>query len=118
MFGKCDPEIQKYRQQLIANTQFQPCRVFVRNDLVERKIKSRRVSSKIFSKFKEKLGLDPNKYHFDEQDIISALQVPFEGEIMHTQYCVQNKRLDFYFPKHKFEIEIDEHGHVDINFLR
>ena len=48
MFGKCDPEIQKYRQQLIANTQFQPCRVFVRKDLVERKITSRKVSSTKF----------------------------------------------------------------------
>ena len=40
-----------------------------------------------------KLGLDPNEYSFDEQDIIGALQVVFSGEIMHTQYCVQNKRL-------------------------
>ena len=63
------------------------------NDLVERKIKSRRVSSKKVLKFKEKLGLDPNCYVFLEQDIISALQIAFEREIMHTQYCVQNKRL-------------------------
>ena len=73
MFGKCDPGKQKYRQQLISNTQFQPCRVFVRNGLVERKIRSRRVPSKKFLKFKENLGLDPNKYYFDEQDVISAL---------------------------------------------
>ena len=90
IFGKCDPEKQKYRQELIPNTQFQPCRVFIRNNLVQRKIKSHRVTSKKVFKFKEKLGLDPNKYNFDEQDIISALQVPFEGETLHTQYCVQN----------------------------
>ena len=34
---------------------------------------------------------------------------------MHTQYWVQNERLDGYFPKHKLGIEIDECGHVDRN---
>ena len=57
-------------------------------------------------KFKEKLGLDPNKYSFDEEDVTRALQIPFEGEIMHSQYWVQNKRLYGYFPKHKLGIEI------------
>ena len=58
IFDKCDPEKQKYRQELIANTQFQPCTVFLRNDLVERKIRIRRESSKKFLEFEEKLGLD------------------------------------------------------------
>ena len=44
------------------------------------------------------------------------MQVAFEEEIMHTQYCVQNKRLDCYFPKGKLGIEIDEYGHVDRYF--
>ena len=35
---------QKYRCELTHNAKLQPCRVFVRNDLVERKIKSRTVS--------------------------------------------------------------------------
>ena len=52
---------------------------------------------------------------FDEQ-AISSLQVAFEGEIMHTQYCVQNKRLDFYFSEHKLGVEIDEYGHSDRDF--
>ena len=38
IFDKCDPEKQKYRHELMPNTEFQPCRRFVRNDLVERKI--------------------------------------------------------------------------------
>ena len=37
---------QKYRCELIHNAEIQPCRLFVRNDLVERKIKSRTVSWK------------------------------------------------------------------------
>ena len=101
VFDKCDPKKQKYRHDLISNTLFQLCRVFVCNDLVERKIKSRTVSSKKILEFKEKLGLDPKKYYFYVQDIISALQLAFEGKITHTQYCVLKKRLDLYFSEHK-----------------
>ena len=85
IFDKCDPEKQKYRHELMPNTKFQPYRRFARNDLVERKIKSCRKASEKFLKFKEKLGLDPDVVTCDEQDIISALQVSFEGEIILTQ---------------------------------
>ena len=88
----------------------------MRNNLVQRKIKSRRVSSKKVLEIKAKLGLDPNCYVFLEQDIISAMQIAFEREIMHTQYCVQNRRLDLYFPKCKLGTEINNYGHVDRNF--
>ena len=37
IFDKCDQEKQKYRQELTPNVKYQPCRVFVRNDLVEKK---------------------------------------------------------------------------------
>ena len=53
IFDKCNPEKQKYRQELTPNEQYQRCRVFVRNDLVERKIKSCRKSSKRFLEFKK-----------------------------------------------------------------
>ena len=75
-------------QEKILNEKFQRSRVFVQNDLSKRKIRSRRLASKQFLEFKEKLWLDPNEYSFDEKDIISALQVAFEWEIMHTEYCV------------------------------
>ena len=48
IFDKCDLEKQKYRYQLLPNTEFQPCRRFVQNDLVEQKIKSCRRKSKKF----------------------------------------------------------------------
>ena len=54
IFDKCDPKKQKYRQELTPNAKYQRCRVFVRNDLVERKIKSCKKSSKMFSEFKKK----------------------------------------------------------------
>ena len=116
IFDKCDPKKQKYRHELMPNTEFQPCRRFVRNDLVERKIKSCRKSSKRFLEFKKKLGLDPNLVTCDEQDIISALQVAFEGEIILTQYCIENKRIDAYFSEYKLGIEIDEYNHEGRNF--
>ena len=52
-FDKCDSEKQKYRHELMPNTEFQPYRRFVRNDLVERKIKSCRKSSKKILEFKK-----------------------------------------------------------------
>ena len=97
IFDKCDPEKQKYRQELTPNAEYQRCRVFVRNDLVERKIKSSRKSSKKFLEFKKTLGLDPDVVTSDEQDIISALQVVFEGETILTQYRIKKKKLDAYF---------------------
>ena len=115
IFDKCYPEKQKYRQELTPNVEYQRCRVFVRNDLVERKIKSSRKSSKLFLEFKKKLGLDINSVTCDEQDIISTLQTAFEGEIILTQYCIENKRIDAYFPKYKLAIEVDEYNHEDRN---
>ena len=37
IFDKCDLEKQKYTYELMPNTKFQQYRVFVRNDLVEKK---------------------------------------------------------------------------------
>ena len=99
----------------MLNIKFQQCRVFVRNDLVEKKIKSCRKSSKRFLEFKKKLGLDPNEVTCDKQDIINTLQIVFEGEIILTQYCIENKRLDAYFSKYKLGIEVDEYNHEGRN---
>ena len=66
---------------------------------------------KDFLKFKEKLGLGASKITCDKQDITSVLQVAFEGEIIHTLYCIENKRLDAYLPKYKLGIEVDEYDH-------
>ena len=48
IFDKCDPEKQKCRHESMPNTELQPCRRFVLNNLVERKIRSCRRSSKNF----------------------------------------------------------------------
>ena len=117
IFDKCNSNNKKeYRYKLMPSRRFRLCKGFVRNDFAERKITGQRLASEQFSKFKEKLGLDTSEYSFDEQNIIGALQAAFQGEIMHTQYWVQNKRLDFYFSEHKVEVEIDEYGHGDRHF--
>ena len=54
IFYKRDSEKQKYRQELTPNAEYQQCTVFVRNDLVLRKIKSFRKSSKRFLEFKKR----------------------------------------------------------------
>ena len=113
IFDKCDPNQQKYRQELTPNAEYQRCRAFVRNHLVERKIKSCRKSSKKFLEFKKRLGLDINSVTCDEQDIICILQTTFEGEIIITQYWIENKTIDAYFPKYKLAIEVDEYNHED-----
>ena len=40
IFDKCDLKKQKYRHELMPNTKFQQYRVFVRNDLAEKKLKA------------------------------------------------------------------------------
>ena len=40
IFDKCDPEKQKYRQELTPNAEYQWCRVFARNDQSREKLKA------------------------------------------------------------------------------
>ena len=116
IFDKCDSEKQKYRQELTFNAEYQRCRVFVRNDLVEKKSKSCRKSSKRFLELKKKKGLDPDVVTCDEQDIMKILHDKFEGKTIITQYSIQNKRLDAYMPEYKIGIEINEYDHEYRNF--
>ena len=44
------------------------------------------------------------------------MQVSSEGEIILTQYCIENKRIDAYFPKYKLGIEVDEYNHKSRNY--
>ena len=43
------------------------------------------------------LGLDSNEYSFGEQDIISALQVAFKGELCMVITVFKTKDLTFTF---------------------
>ena len=44
------------------------------------------------------------------------MQVAFEGEIILTQHCIKNKRIDAYSSKYKLGIEVNEYNHDGRNF--
>ena len=50
-----------------------------------------------------------------EQTVLKSIVDAFEGEDMQIQYSVLSYRIDLYFDKHKFAIEVDELGHADRN---
>ena len=55
---------------MTPNIQFQPDRIFVRNDLFERIIKSCKATNVEFLMLKEKLGLCPYGVICDEQEFV------------------------------------------------
>ena len=66
-----DSSTQKYRKELTPNITFQPNKIFVRNDLFEKIIKSCKATNLEFLKLKEKLGLCFYEDICDEQELIS-----------------------------------------------
>ena len=66
-----DSLTQKYRKELTPNITFQPNKIFVRNDLFEKIIKSCKATNLEFLKLKEKLGLCLYEDICDKQELIS-----------------------------------------------
>ena len=66
-------------------------------EMIQPKEKLKAVENHQKKIFKKQLGSDPDVVTCDEQDIISALQVAFEGEIILTQHCIKNKELMLIF---------------------
>ena len=60
----------KYRRELTPNNKFQPNRIFVRNDLFEKIIKSCKATNIEFTMLKEKLGICPYEENYYEEEII------------------------------------------------
>ena len=52
-----DLSVQKYRRELTQDITFQPNKIFVRNDLIEKIIKNFKATNLEFLKLKERLGL-------------------------------------------------------------
>ena len=78
---------QKYKKELTPNITFQPNKIFVRNDLFEKIIKSCKATNLEFLKLKEKLGLCLYEDICDEQELILMSEENF------TQHDVENKQL-------------------------
>ena len=88
ILDKCkDSSSQKYRKELIPNITFQPNKIFVRNDLFEKIIKSCRATNLEFLKLKEKLGLCLYEDICDEQEFT------FMPEKIITHHDIENKQL-------------------------
>ena len=60
----------KYRKELTPNIKFQPDRIFVRNDLFEKIIKSCKATNIEFTILKENLGICPYEENYNEKEII------------------------------------------------
>ena len=78
---------QKYRKELTPEIKFQPNKIFVRNNLSEKIIKSCKATNLEFLKPKEKLGLCLYEDICDEQELILKSEENF------TQHDVENKQL-------------------------
>ena len=78
---------QKYRKELTPNITFQPNKIFVRNDLFEKIIKSCKATNLEFLKRKEKLGLYLYEDICDEKEFVLMLEESF------IQHDVKNKQL-------------------------
>ena len=88
-----DSLTQKYRKELTPNITFQPNKIFIRNDLFEKIIKSCKATNLEFLKLKEKLGLCLYEDICDEQELISMSEEIFKEEKIITQHDVENKQL-------------------------
>ena len=82
-----DLPTQKYRKELTPNIKFQSNKIFVRNNLFEKIIKSCTATNLEFLKLKEKLGLCLHEGICDEQEFILMSEESF------IQHDVKNKQL-------------------------
>ena len=92
IFDMCK-STQKCRKELTPNITFQPNKIFVRNDLFEKIIKSCKATNLEFLKLKEKLGLCLYEDICDEQELILISEQIFKEEKIITQHDVENKQL-------------------------
>ena len=88
-----DLSTQKYRKELTPNITFQPNKIFVRNDLFEKIIKSCKATNLEFLKLKEKLGLCLCEDICDKQELILMLEELFKEEKVFIQPDDENKQL-------------------------
>ena len=70
----------KYRKELTPNIQFQPDRIFTRNDLFEKIIKSCKATNAEFLMLKEKLGLCPYEVICNEKEFILMPEIQYDIE--------------------------------------
>ena len=103
-----DLPTQKYRKQLSPNIKFQPNKIFVRNDLFEKIIKSCKATNLEFLKLKEKLGLCLYEDICDEKEFILMSEESFiQHDVENKQLKEENKKLNKNVNGNKNEDEND-----------
>ena len=105
--NKYDEKYKKCRYELNELTK-QPHRRFIHNELALKIIMDCRTSRILRFALHDVINSK-------EQTVINSIKDAFEGENMQSQYTVLNYRIDLYFHKYKFAIEIDELSHNDRN---
>ena len=94
IFDKCkDSSTRKYRKELTPDITFQPNKIFARNYLFEKIIKSCKATNLEFLKLKEKLGLCLCEDICDKQELILMLEELFKEEKVFIQPDDENKQL-------------------------
>ena len=68
----------KFRRELIPNIQFQPDRIFTRNDLFERIIRSCKATNVEFLVLKEKVGLCPYEVVCNGEEFILMPRIQYD----------------------------------------
>ena len=111
--NKYDEKYKKCRYELNESTK-QPHRRFIHNDLALKIIMDCRTDESC--NLRRNLGFTLHDViNSKEQTVINSIKDAFEGENMQSQYTVLNYRIDLYFHKYKFAIEVDELGDNDRN---
>ena len=111
--SKYEEEYKKCRYEL-NESEKQSHRTFIHVDLALKVILDCRTVESCA--FKKNLGFTLHDViNTKEQSVISTIKDEFEGEDMQTQYSVLGYKIDLYFHKYKFAIEVDELGHADRN---
>ena len=86
---------QKYRKELTSNITFKPNKIFVRNDLFGKMIKSCEATNLEFLKLKEKLGICLYEDICDDQGfILMSGKIITHHDIENKQLKEENKRLN------------------------
>ena len=88
-----DSSTQKYRKDLTPNITFQLNKIFARNNLFEKTIKSCKATNLEFLKLKEKPGLCPYEDICNEQELISMSKEISKEEKVFAQPDFENEKL-------------------------
>ena len=105
-------EFKKRRHEIQDCEDFQPCRKFMVEELAIHLIIDIKTAKAV--ELKTKLGFNQVDPIMSKQESVGLrLKRTFLGEEIIEDFSALNYLIDFYFPKYKLAVEIDELGHAD-----